>query len=264
MKQNGVDPKPKHLAPEYATTFKDRGIVGAYQRRPLYTPEVFEILVDLIEDEPRVVLDIGCGTGDIARQMVDHVERVDAVDFSHPMIERGKSLPNGNHTNINWIHGPAETARLNPPYGLVVAGDSIGWFDWTTVFRRFKESLTPTGKLAIVSRDWGIDRELEGGIFSRYSTNKDYAQINVVHELEVRGLFNREGERSVGPVSQAFTVDEYIESRHSQQSFSRERMGQERAAEFDNELRAVWAAKIGPGKFDIQISMSVVWGRPSA
>ncbi len=178
------------------------------------------------------------------------------------MIEKGKSLPNGDHSSINWIHGPAETARLNPPYGLVVAGDSIHWFDWTTVFKRFKESLTPTGKLAMVSRNWGIDRALEGRIFSRYSTNQDYAPTDVVHELETRGVFDKQGERRLGLVPQTFTVDEYIESRHSQQSFSRERMGQGRTAEFDDELRAVWAAKIGPGKSDVQVSISVVWGRP--
>ena len=181
-----------------------------YRRRPPYTPEIIEILVDLIEDGLRVVLDIGCGTGDIAGLIVDHVDRVDAVDFSRPMIEKGKSLPNGDHTKINWIHGPAETARLNPPYGLVVAGDSIGWFNWTTVFRRFKESLTSTGKLAMVHRGWGIDRALEGSIFSRYSTNQDYAPIDVVHELETRGVFDMQGERRVGPVPQTFTVNEYM------------------------------------------------------
>ena len=144
----------------------------------------------------------------------------------------------------------------------MVAGDSIGWFDWTTVFRRFKESLSPTGKLALVSRDWGIDRDLESQIFGRYATNQDYAPINVIHELESRGVFDKQGERSVGPVSQTFTVDEYIESRHSQLSFPRERMGQERAAEFDQELRGMWTAKIGSGRYDVQASISVVWGGP--
>ena len=262
MKSNRGDPKPRHLAPEYAATFKEQGVVDAYRRRPTYAPEIFEFLIDLIEGEPRAVLDVGCGTGDIARVIVDHVDRVDAVDFSRPMIERGKTLPNGDHPNINWIHSPAETATLSPPYGLVVAGDSIGWFDWMTVFRRFKESLTPTGKLALVSRDWGIDRDLESRIFGRYATNQDYAPINVIYELESRGVFVKQGERRVGPVSQTFTVDEYIESRHSQQSFSRERMGQERAGEFDDKLRAMWKAKIGSGRCDVQVSMSVVWGRP--
>ena len=100
MKQNSVDPKPKHLAPEYAATFKEHSDVDAYRRRPTYAPELFQVLVDLIQGEPRAVLDIGCGTVDIAKVIVDHVNRVDAVDFSRPMIEMGKSLPNGDHPNI--------------------------------------------------------------------------------------------------------------------------------------------------------------------
>ena len=179
-----------------------------------------------------------------------------------PYASCHKENLSGDHANIGWIHGPAETARLDPPYGLVVAGDSIGWFDWTTVFRRIKESLTPTGKLAMVTQNWGIDRALERKIFSQYSTNQDYAPINVVHELETRGVFDKQGERRVGPVPRSFTVDEYIEARHSQQVFSRGRMGEERTAAFDDELRALWAAQIGPGKFNVQVSMSVVWGRP--
>ena len=72
-----------------------------------------------------------------------------------PYASCHKENLSGDHANMGWIHGPAETARLDPPYGLVVAGDSIGWFDWTTVFRRIKESLTPTGKLAMVTRNGG-------------------------------------------------------------------------------------------------------------
>ena len=69
-------PKPKHLGLEYAAQFKDRGIVDAYPHRPSYPPETFEILSHLIPDEPRTVLDVGCGIGDIARRLVEFVARV--------------------------------------------------------------------------------------------------------------------------------------------------------------------------------------------
>ena len=38
-------------------------------------------------------------------------------------------------------------------------------------------------------------------------------------------------------------------------------MGEERTAEFDDALRALWAAQIGSGKFDVQVSMSLVRGK---
>lgn len=62
-----IMPKPKGLEPEYGAQFRDHGVADAYPTRPLYPPEVFEILLGLIRDESRIVLDLGCGTGDIRR-----------------------------------------------------------------------------------------------------------------------------------------------------------------------------------------------------
>src|SRR5947209_7119795 len=112
-------PKPKHLGVEYAVQFQDQSIVDAYQYRPPYPAELFEILLSLISDEPRTVLDVGCGRGDVARQLVEHVQRVDAVDFSRSMLERGKQLPYGDHPQLHWIFGRVEDVALHPPYALI-------------------------------------------------------------------------------------------------------------------------------------------------
>ena len=122
-------PKPRSFAAHYASHFKDAGIIEAYHHRPPYTAELFEILSDLIVDTPRVVLDAGCGPGDIARGLVDYVERVDAVDFSKGMIEKGRDLPGGTRPVVNWILGRMEDVALSPPYSLVTAGDSLGWME---------------------------------------------------------------------------------------------------------------------------------------
>ena len=82
-------PKPEHLGPAYAAQFQDQSVVAAYRFRPPYPDEVFRILADLITDEPRVVLDAGCGDGAIARHLVEQVERIDAIDLSRVMIEQG-------------------------------------------------------------------------------------------------------------------------------------------------------------------------------
>jgi predicted TPR repeat methyltransferase len=92
--------KPKHLATEYAEQFKDLSMVEAYRYRPPYPAEVFDILAGLVHGDTRRVLDVGCGTGYIARNFVERVERLDAVDFSLHMIEKGKSLPNGDNPRL--------------------------------------------------------------------------------------------------------------------------------------------------------------------
>ena len=53
--------RPPSLGPEFSTRFRDRSVVDAYHLRPSYPEEVFDILLDLITDEPRAVLDVGCG-----------------------------------------------------------------------------------------------------------------------------------------------------------------------------------------------------------
>jgi predicted TPR repeat methyltransferase len=92
--------KPKHLESQYGAQFQDRSVVAAYEYRPPYTPQVFDILDSLITDTPRVVLDVGCGNGRIARQLVERVDRVDAVDWSEAMLEAGKQLPGGDHPRL--------------------------------------------------------------------------------------------------------------------------------------------------------------------
>lgn len=68
------------------------------------------------------MLDVGCGTGYIARTLVERVGQVDAVDFSQNMIEMGKMLLNGDNPRLRWILGSVEEVELYPPYGLVTAG----------------------------------------------------------------------------------------------------------------------------------------------
>src|SRR5688572_11670536 len=77
-----MQPKPAHLGEAYAAQFSDPGIVAAYHHRPPYPAPTFPMLAGLIGSPPRVVLDAGCGTGDIARGLLPFVERIDAVDRS--------------------------------------------------------------------------------------------------------------------------------------------------------------------------------------
>ena len=120
-----MQPKPEQFNIRNVEAFKDQAVVSAYRYRPSYPEEVFAILADLVTDEPRTVLDVGVGSGDLARSLVSLVERVDAVDPSAQMIVWGKQLPQGNHPHLHWIEGKVEDAPLTPPYSLITAGSSI-------------------------------------------------------------------------------------------------------------------------------------------
>src|SRR2546421_2163246 len=94
-----MKPKPGHLGPKYAEQFKDSSVVEVYHHRPAYPDEAIHALLALITDEPRTILDVGCGTGDLARRLASEVERVDAVDFSQVMLEKGRTLPGGESSS---------------------------------------------------------------------------------------------------------------------------------------------------------------------
>lgn len=257
-------PKPKHLGVEYARQFQDKSVVAAYRYRFPYPDEVFTILVGLISDAPRTVLDVGCGTGAIARPIAAFVDRVDAVDFSAVMIEEGKRLPGGDAKNLRWIESAVEQAPLNPPYALITAGQSLHWMDWDVVMPRFRDALSPNGYLAIIGEEtlpapW--DAHLSE-IISRYSTNRDFQPYNLLDGLERRGLFEKRGETKTEPVSFTESIDDFIEACHSRNGFSRERMDKSSALEFDDEVRDLLAPFTEQGQIRFEYLATSTWGKP--
>ncbi len=256
--------KPKHFSSEYAEQFKDQSVVEAYRFRPPYPSEVFDILAELVRDEARHVLDVGCGSGAIARYLADRVNSLDAVDFSHYMIETGKQLPNGDNPRLRWLQGRVEDVRLNPPYDLITAGESLHWMDWNIVLPRFHELLAPGAYLAIIEPrtqpdPWTLLHE----IILHYRTNKDKWQAyNMLEELEHHGLFQKAGEKVTAPVAFTQSIDDYIESYHSRNGFSRERMSTEQATAFDHEAREALLRTYNDGIIPLRVATSIVWGIP--
>ncbi len=243
----------------HAEAFKDRSVVEAYRYRPPYPAETFDILTGLINGEPRRVLDVGCGRGDIARNLVERVERVDAVDFSQAMIEQGKRLPNGDHPHLRWLYGRIEEVPLEPPYALITAGRSLHWLDWRIVMPRFRAALSEGGYLAMVTDQTTPDAwSMLDDITRRYRTDT-YSRLA---DDETRHLFHRVGEKITQPMQLVQSIDDYIESYHSRSGFSRERMGQERAAAFDQEARAFLQQSYSDGMITLQVRGHVVWGVP--
>ncbi len=259
-------PKPIHLSEARAAAFQQPSVAAAYPSRPPYPTETFTILASLISDEPRKVLDVGYGTGDLARNLVGLVDRVDAVDFSASMVEVGRRLPGGDNSRLSWLVCRVEDAPLQPPYALITAGESLHWLDWEVVLPRFAGALTPHGDLAIVARDplptpWHDELSR---IIPRYSTNPDYQPVDLVAELTRRDLFEKVGEARTAPVAFSQPLDRYIEGFHSMSSFAREKMTQEAAAAFDVEVRAAVSPYVKDGIVELQIVGSVVWGRPNS
>ena len=258
-------PKPKHLGPEYADEFKDRSVADAYVNYPPYPAEVFEILEGLTRDEPRIVLDIGCGTGELARPLAPLVDHVDAVDQSAAMIEIGRSRDGGDQANIRWVCQSVEDFAYDTRYSLIVAGASLHWMDWYEVLPRMAGALSERGYLAIVGGR-GMDttpwNDELSKIIPTYSTNKDYESYDLIDELERRRLFSVVGRKRTAPQEYRMSVDRYVEMFHARNGFSRQRMDAQSAAEFDAAVRELVAPFAVDHVLTFNVTTGITWGHP--
>ncbi len=263
-----TSPRPRQFWDDHASLFKNRSLAETYKFRPPYPDEMYQILHDLLGDRRGRILDVGCGQGKIARTLVDRVDAIDAIDFSQEMIRVGKSLVNGNHHNLRWIHGRVEEAPLHPPYDMVTAGSSIHWMEWSVVFPRLDEILTTDGHLVIIDGDRPVEspwRDAELSLIRKYSTNRHYEKMDLIQELADRGHFQPIGDRWTTPVVFSQPVADYVESFHSRQSLSKEQMGDENVKAFDTELTDVLADfAYDQGIISFQIATRVTWGKPLA
>jgi SAM-dependent methyltransferase len=260
------DAPPFLRPPEIGASWKDARTASAYRYRPQYPPETYEIVAGLIVDEPRTVLDLGCGTGYVARPLAPLVDRVDAVDISPEMIEEAKRQPGGDASNITWIVGRAEDVALKPPYALVTAGDSLHWFDWTVVMPRLVDVLAPRGRFALLDVDGDVVgatdsfREQREALLDRYATYS-MPRVPLIRELERAGVFREEGRRETAPIRFRQSVEEYVESYHAHSLHAWSRMSPEDAATFDDALRALVRDHIGD-TVEMDVHGLVVWGKP--
>jgi SAM-dependent methyltransferase len=259
-----MDDRPAFLAEEHALAFDDPAVARAYRTRPPYPPRVFDELLKLLGTRPGWVLDLGCGTGLLARPLIRHVGRVDAVDLSPAMIEEARGQLGGRDRGIRWIVGRAEDVKLAGPYGLAVAGESLHWMRWDVVLPRLATVLAPGAFLAVVyqvvTSPW--DEDLDS-IIPRFSRNPSFdKKFSTTDELTKRKLWKPEGELAIETVTRRQKVDDYIESFHARSSLTRRRLGKNAFA-FDDALRGI-ARRHGVTEVELKVDAKIIWGTPAA
>ena len=128
---------PHPAAPSFAR------VASAYERaRPGYAPEAVAYLVERIG---RRVLDLGAGTGKLARQLSAAGLDVVAVE---PLDEMRALIPDG----IEARAGTAEAIPLPDDFvDAVVVAQAFHWFDRDPAVREIERVLRPGGALALVS-----------------------------------------------------------------------------------------------------------------
>jgi hypothetical protein len=93
-------------------------VVDFYQEfRRGYPTAVIDALVEAFElGREDIVVDIGCGTGQLTVPMADRVRAVVGMDPEPDMLERARQIANERGmTNVNWVLGPTPTYQLGAP-----------------------------------------------------------------------------------------------------------------------------------------------------
>lgn len=242
--------------------FSDREVARLYRHRAPYPAEVLVTLRGLLV-APRTILDVGAGTGALAREMLGFAERVDAVDTSVAMTHVGRRLPGGADSRLRWIVGRAEDAPLSGPYGLITAGASLHWLDLDVALARLRDALAPDAVMAVADTEivHGSYRpELVAVIRAHSEVEHHTETAEFMEELNASGRFAIQGRIRTEPMPFEQSVDEYLAMLHSTSTLARVRLG-DRAARFDSEVRGVFA-RHGLDRVRFGVVGVVAWGRP--
>ncbi|MHA2090300.1 MAG: class I SAM-dependent methyltransferase [Candidatus Kariarchaeaceae archaeon] len=154
------------------------GTAKYYRRYREYCPkEVVQILVEQVGlDKTQRLLDLGCGTGQIAIPLSEYVREVIALDTNEEMVEQGKAETRVRDVrNVQFLRGEAENiSGILGKFELVTFGSSFHWMDQEKVMRNLPQILTTSGVIAIIgskstwtsSSDWEVELRSALRIFS--------------------------------------------------------------------------------------------------
>jgi ubiquinone/menaquinone biosynthesis C-methylase UbiE len=124
--------------------------------RPDYPERVMNLLVKKFNlNENSRVLDLGCGTGQIALRLAPYVSEVIAVDPMNEMLEEGKSLASQRKINdIKWLRSESTYLTKIASYvgevDLTVIARAFHWMDREQTLRDLYQLTKIGGGLAIV------------------------------------------------------------------------------------------------------------------
>ncbi|WP_442804175.1 class I SAM-dependent methyltransferase [Streptomyces luteogriseus] len=101
------------------------------------------------------VLDVGTGTGALARLVAQAGARVTGLDPAGPLLEQARELDREAGVETDYRVGTAEATGLpDASYDVVTAGQCWHWFDAPKAGAEMRRLLRPGGRTVIAHFDW--------------------------------------------------------------------------------------------------------------
>ncbi len=121
-----------------------------------FPPQLLDRLAQLGLARPGArVLDLGTGTGSLARLFALRGCEVTGADIAGPLLERARALDREAEVQIEYLERPAEATGLpDGAFDVVSAGQCWHWFDRAAAAREVARLLGPDGAAVIAHFDW--------------------------------------------------------------------------------------------------------------
>ena len=126
------------------------------RHRAGFPPSLFPRLQALgVGEAGQRALDLGTGTGTLARALASRGCRVIGLDRSPKLLGEARRLDGEMGVRVDYVIARAEATPFLPStFDVVTAGQCWHWFDRPRAAREARRVLKPGGRLAICHFDW--------------------------------------------------------------------------------------------------------------
>lgn len=182
--------------------FTDR-VENYVKARPGYPKDVIALLESKCGlTHAATVVDVGSGTGMLAKLFCDYGCRTLGVEPNGPMREAGKQFLS-SYPNFEMLDGTAEAIPLpGTSVDFITAGQAFHWFNQKEARHEFMRILKPNGWAVLV---WN-DRESAGSKFA-----EDYENLLLTFGTDYAEVHHRGKETLVG-FEQFFGNSEFVKA----------------------------------------------------
>jgi ubiquinone/menaquinone biosynthesis C-methylase UbiE len=141
----------------------------------------------------QVVVDLGTGTGTLARGFALRGCKVTGIDVAEPLLQEARRLSRRTGIEIEFRFGRAEATGLPARFAdVVTAGQCWHWFDSLQAAREVARILKPEGFLIIAHFDWlplkGNVVEATEQLILQHNLDWTYAGTTGIHPQWLRDL----------------------------------------------------------------------------
>jgi SAM-dependent methyltransferase len=251
------------MKPDFGLTVSDY-----VRHRGGFPDSLYERLSALGVGRPsQELVDLGTGTGNLARGFARRGCRVVGVDISESMLAGARELDAREGVAVTYRVGRAEETGLDAASAdVVTAGQCWHWFDRPQAARETARILRPDGRVVLCSFDWiplpGNVGQATDDLIERHNPARQHRGGNGLHPEWLRDL-GEIGYRGI----ESFTYDVDVPYRHEAwrgriraSSALSATLPPDRVAAFDRELAAALEARF-PGELSILHRLFVVLAR---